>query len=216
MYFKYFKHLIKHKWKVFKKCWKRGYYIHAFIHDLSAFLPDEFFACAEYYFGKKDEVFYEAAQQIHFHRNKHHFEYWNLPENYREEGIPEKYIELQLLDWDNPREYYRKYRTTMKISNFTRIKIVKYLNRHYPKRKVLVYIEGSKKVKPTYENQYTDFTYVRSMTELRKYKLNDYDHLILHSEFVTRYRDNVIQYAKVQPHGFLIHLDVTFEKTYYI
>ncbi len=94
---KYFLYLLEHKWNVFKYCWKRGVYIHAFTHDLSKFYPDEFFAYARYFYGdylskgqcyraspmciispkkyKEDiKMDFDKAWDKHKERNKHHWE----------------------------------------------------------------------------------------------------------------------------------------------
>ena len=51
-YIKYFLYILEHKKNVFKMCWKKGLYLHAFTHDLSKFLPDEFFPYANWFYGK--------------------------------------------------------------------------------------------------------------------------------------------------------------------
>jgi hypothetical protein len=51
-YIKYFLYVIEHKINVFKYCWKRGLYLHAFTHDLSKFLPDEFCPYVNWFHGK--------------------------------------------------------------------------------------------------------------------------------------------------------------------
>jgi hypothetical protein len=50
-YIKYLLYILEHKNNVFKACWKRGLYLHAFTHDLSKFLPDEFFPYANWFYG---------------------------------------------------------------------------------------------------------------------------------------------------------------------
>lgn len=47
----YLLYVLEHKKNVFKVCWKRGMYLHAFTHDLSKFLPSEFFPYAERFYG---------------------------------------------------------------------------------------------------------------------------------------------------------------------
>jgi hypothetical protein len=56
---KYFIHILKHKYYVFIECWKMGLYLHAFTHDLSKFLPDEFFPYANWFYGKYGKDYYE-------------------------------------------------------------------------------------------------------------------------------------------------------------
>lgn len=103
MYFKYFLYICDHKKKVFLECWKRGLYFHAFTHDLSKFLPDEFFPYAKWFYGKngtmaaydfeqmdcppespdypdllkytKNKLTFKNAFSKHLRRNKHHWDH---------------------------------------------------------------------------------------------------------------------------------------------
>ena len=93
-YWLYLKYILEHKKNVFKTCWKRGLYIHAFTHDLSTFYPSEFFPYANWFNGKygvnfkkflcygsnvkhnKSKQKFEEAWKKHYSRNKHHWNYW--------------------------------------------------------------------------------------------------------------------------------------------
>ena len=96
IYNEYFKYIMEHKKNVFKVCWKRGLYVHAFTHDLSKFSPVEFFPYAEWFYGEyganidttlllipslKDKHErckrqFDKAWEHHQKHNKHHWDYW--------------------------------------------------------------------------------------------------------------------------------------------
>ena len=50
---RYFLYLIKHKYYVFKECYKAGIWWRGILHDLSCFLPSEFFITIKFYIGAK-------------------------------------------------------------------------------------------------------------------------------------------------------------------
>lgn len=117
MYLQYFKYVAKHKINVFKTCFNRKLYLHAFTHDLSKFRPSEFIPYAKHFYGnyisqacvnnvpclprrskqvtkemvKED---FEKAWIKHYKRNKHHPEYWVV--NGQPIDIPTKYL-LQMV-----------------------------------------------------------------------------------------------------------------------
>ena len=116
-YIKYFWYVLKHKYYVFIECWQQKMYVHAFTHDLSKFLPLEFIAYANYWYGSAEYNDYLFAEKIHYLTNLHHWQSWVL-EN--EDGsvtpllIPLKYIKQMYCDWkamarnggSSVREYY--------------------------------------------------------------------------------------------------------------
>lgn len=90
----YLWYLIRHKWYVFIKCVRHGLWWRGITHDLSKFLPGEFFPYTEHFHGKmkekaakddeggyckpektKDPVF-ERAWFMHQKRNQHHWQWW--------------------------------------------------------------------------------------------------------------------------------------------
>lgn len=82
----YFWYLVKHKWYVFYFGNKLGVsWRRLAVHDLSKFLPNEWYSYSYYYFGKhateqdrlNAEQQYRHTWTIHFSRNDHHFEWWN-------------------------------------------------------------------------------------------------------------------------------------------
>lgn len=96
-YLKYLNYLLRHKWFVFLACARRGLFWLGIIHDWSKFLPDEFIPYARHFYGHsgikegRDETGYykptntgdkafDFAWMLHQKRNKHHWQWWVLPE----------------------------------------------------------------------------------------------------------------------------------------
>ena len=123
---KYLIYLIKHKYYVFIECFKMGLFIHAFTHDLSKFLPDEFFPYAAWVYGKYGKQYYdkwanyeygydetidisrevkkkfEKAWEKHYIRNKHHPENYDWKHNFEYTdfvlNMPVKYLKQMACD----------------------------------------------------------------------------------------------------------------------
>ncbi|MGL5574462.1 MAG: DUF5662 family protein [Sarcina sp.] len=122
-YINYLKYVLEHKRNVFKICWKKKMYIHAFTHDISKFYPSEFFPYARHDFSSQehDEEF-EKAWDKHKQRNKHHWQHWVGRD------MPEKYMEQMLCDWEamsvkfggSAKSYYEKNRYSIDLSNKSR------------------------------------------------------------------------------------------------
>lgn len=141
-YCNYFKYVIQHKYYVFIECWKMGLYWHGITHDLSKFMPSEFFAYAEKFFGgdyayKYFEVEgnFETAWLLHQRRNKHHWNYWVNSEG-KAIDMSEKYIKQMVADWnamgrkygDTAKEFYIKNRDDINLSISSRDYLEKLLN----------------------------------------------------------------------------------------
>ena len=119
----YLNYVLRHKWFVFLECVKLGIPLRGIVHDLSKFLPSEFFPYADHFHGKgkKDGIktgrnktgYYKptdtgdpAFDKAWFHhqkRNDHHWQYWCQPD---EDGSPVKVLEMpmecrleMLADW---------------------------------------------------------------------------------------------------------------------
>ena len=80
---KHFCLVCKHKWEVFKLCYKAGIIWQGIVHDLSKFSPTEFLESVKYYTGNRSPIIvckekngYSKAWLHHKGRNKHHAEYW--------------------------------------------------------------------------------------------------------------------------------------------
>jgi len=117
-YWKYLKYVVRHKWYVMIECFKRGLIWRGLVHDISKLFPSEFIPYANFFYGSAiekgrnstgyykptetgDEEF-DFAWLLHQKRNKHHWQWWVLPED--EGGI--KVIEMEpkyrtemLCDW---------------------------------------------------------------------------------------------------------------------
>ncbi len=93
MYWKYLKYVIRHKYYVGIACFKMGLIWQGITHDLSKLLPSEFIPYARYFYGmpKKSymniedrieiELDFDFAWLLHQKRNRHHWQWWILPED---------------------------------------------------------------------------------------------------------------------------------------
>lgn len=79
----HFKTITYHKLLVMEGCFRVGLYKQGLLHDLSKYMPSEFFVGAKYYQGtrspnnaEREARGYSAAWLHHKGRNKHHYEYW--------------------------------------------------------------------------------------------------------------------------------------------
>jgi hypothetical protein len=121
---KYLKYLIKHKYFVTRECFKKGLYWRGLVHDLSKFLPKEWNAYRNYFYGtympygdfgsikyefdcwsiSKEGVSeaFDYAWLNHQHKNKHHWQYWVLR---NDDGttvalqMPHQYATEMFCDW---------------------------------------------------------------------------------------------------------------------
>ena len=149
-YLQYLWYVIRHKWFVMLECFKLGIYWQGIIHDVSKLLPSEFLPYMEHFYGSKigiskgrDETGYykptdtgdsafDFAWLLHQKRNKHHWQWWILPED---EGglkvleIPLKYRKEMLADWrgagraqrnPNTNKWYAGNKTRMSLGIETR------------------------------------------------------------------------------------------------
>ena len=72
----------RHKWFVFVECCRHGIPVRGLLHDMSKFLPSEFFPYAAYFYGpdaRKDSSAFDLAWLKHQKRNPHHWQWWLLP-----------------------------------------------------------------------------------------------------------------------------------------
>lgn len=79
----HFKTITYHKYLVMQGCFRVGLYYQGLTHDLSKYMPSEFFVGAKYYQGtrspnnaEREDKGYSSAWLHHKGRNKHHYEYW--------------------------------------------------------------------------------------------------------------------------------------------
>lgn len=117
IYFKYFRYVLRHKWFVFLAACKLGVPWLGIIHDLSKFSPDEWIPYAKFFYGtnksRRDKTGYykptdtgdkafDFAWLLHQKRNKHHWQWWVLPEDnggVKVLPMPERYMREMLADW---------------------------------------------------------------------------------------------------------------------
>ena len=120
----YLRYVVRHKWFVWQEGRKLGVgRLQLLKHDWSKFLPSEWKAYTEYFYGswrlrqrptvvqlmasgaKTDEEIqraFDAAWLKHQHRNKHHWQYWVLREDSGDVKVlemPPKYRAEMLADW---------------------------------------------------------------------------------------------------------------------
>lgn len=132
-YIRYFLYIIEHKWYVFLECLKIGQPIHGFMHDLSKFLPSEFFPYAEKFYGGdycykyfEVETDFNFAWLLHQRRNRHHWDYW-VKSDGNAVQMPNKYIMQMIADWramgrkfnDTADDFYLKNKNRMKLHKKT-------------------------------------------------------------------------------------------------
>jgi hypothetical protein len=119
-HFQYAKYVFRHKWFVMLACFSRGLYWRGIVHDLSKFRPSEWFPYANFFYKpsgskntKKNEAGYykptdtenaalDYAWLLHQKRNKHHWQWWCLPEDnggIKVLPMPRKYALEMYCDW---------------------------------------------------------------------------------------------------------------------
>ena len=113
-YIQYMKYLLKHKWYVTIECFREGLYWRGLVHDMSKFLPSEFIPYANFFYTKRRESSgyykptdtgdkkFDFAWLLHQKRNKHHWQWWVLPED--DGGLKvlcmeSTYITEMICDW---------------------------------------------------------------------------------------------------------------------
>ena len=149
-YGQYLWYVVRHKWFVMIECFKLGVYWQGMTHDISKLLLSEFLPYMEHFYGSKigigrgrDETGYykptdtgdrafDFAWLLHQKRNKHHWQWWVLPED--EGGLkvlemPLKYRQEMLCDWRGAGKaqgrpdtlaWYRKNGSRMALGDKTR------------------------------------------------------------------------------------------------
>ncbi len=148
-YIEYTSYVIRHKWFVFAACWGHGLIWRGVVHDLSKMLPSEFTPYANFFYGKKlarDETGYykptdtgdpafDFAWLLHQKRNRHHWQWWVLPEDDGGTKVLEMdeadMIEM-VCDWrgagkaqgkPDTRAWYEKNQNKMQLHPRTRAKV---------------------------------------------------------------------------------------------
>lgn len=120
-YHQYIGYVLRHKWYVMLECFKIGLIWQGITHDWHKFLPSEFFAYANYFYGKnskqgikrgRDKTGYykptetgdsnfEMAWFRHMKKGRHHWQYWVVPVLPEDKilVIPDKYVKEMICDW---------------------------------------------------------------------------------------------------------------------
>lgn len=144
----YLKYVLRHKWYVLLAGLKLGVPLWMLIfHDWDKFLPDEWFPYARYFYLPDGRSRYEAAKEngyykptttddesfdfawlLHQKRNKHHWQWWMLPEDNGGMKIlpmPDLYRREMLADWrgagkaqgygDNTHQWYLSNKEKMSL-----------------------------------------------------------------------------------------------------
>jgi hypothetical protein len=144
-YLKYLRYILLHKWYVMVECFKVGLYWRGLKHDISKFLPSEFFLYLDFFYGKYPFVKnpdFDFAWLLHQKRNDHHWQWWILYQDENDtEVIPMSYgARLEMIcDWigaskaqgkdgiEETREWYLKNKDKMVFSDITRKLVEKHL-----------------------------------------------------------------------------------------
>jgi len=138
----YLRYVLRHKWFVFVAGIKLGVPLHLLVfHDMSKFLPSEWFAYARTFYTlsgghqyEPDGTGFNAAWLHHQKRNKHHWQYWMMTwdkGNTECLPMPNCYRKEMLADWrgagraitgdDNTAEWYTANKDNIKLHHDTRL-----------------------------------------------------------------------------------------------
>jgi len=138
-HWRYLKYILRHKWYVMLECFRLGLYWRGIIHDLSKFLPSEWFPYVDYFYSDKEKTIkiqhdFDVAWLKHQKRNPHHWQYWILHEDNGTTKyllIPVQYFAEMIADWrgmsrtfgksrEEAWNFYQKYREQIKLHPDTR------------------------------------------------------------------------------------------------
>lgn len=117
-YVKYLSYVLRHKYYVSVECFKKGLLWRGLVHDISKFRLSEFIPYANYFYGSNKikgrnssgyykptdtgNAAFDYAWLLHQKRNKHHWQWWILPEDNGGVKIlemPQNYRDEMLCDW---------------------------------------------------------------------------------------------------------------------
>lgn len=117
--------ITRHRHLVMKGCFQVGLYRQGLLHDLSKYMPVEFFVGCKYYRGymspnnaEREDRGYSLAWLHHKGRNKHHMEYWIDYDLAKENGeehsgmtgmkMPVRYVAEMFIDRVSASKNYQK------------------------------------------------------------------------------------------------------------
>lgn len=147
-HWQYLCYVLRHKWFVFMECCTLGIPWLGIVHDLSKFLPSEFFPYADHFYGRRigrqrDSTGYykpvdtgdpqfDLAWHLHAKRNRHHWQWWiqiNDEDPTMVMEMPGRYRKEMLADWigagkaqgkSDARAWYEKNKSKMILGVATR------------------------------------------------------------------------------------------------
>jgi len=159
-YLSYMKYVTIHRWFVMVECFREGLIWQGLIHDLSKYRPTEFIPYAKFFYDPNGikrtvreksgyykptdtgDVAFDYAWLLHQKRNKHHWQWWILPEDeggIKTLSIPANYIKEMICDWrgagraqgvkdwQNPSRWYEINKHKMQLHGETRKNIEMFL-----------------------------------------------------------------------------------------
>lgn len=153
---KYLSYVVRHKWFVMVECFVRGLFWQGITHDMSKFLPSEWFPYVKYFYGAgyrtDTSTRFDMAWLHHQKRNKHHWQFWILHEDnggLRVLYMPRKYMVEMVCDWigagrakgkkpskcdplRETREWYKVNRARMRLHVSTRREVEKMIGYTHP------------------------------------------------------------------------------------
>jgi len=83
-HWRYLSYVVRHKWFVFIECCRLGIPTRGLLHDLSKFLPSEWFPYVYHFYGRRptskeeEDPRFDMAWLLHQRRNRHHWQWWVL------------------------------------------------------------------------------------------------------------------------------------------
>lgn len=143
----YFKYIVRHKWYVLKGSFILGLpLLHAFKHDFSKFIPQEWGPYSKTFFDSKGKSQFKqhprfnVAWNHHQKSNPHHWQYWILLGDSSKTTllrIPSIYVKEMVADWYaagiaingycDLYEWYTRNANKMKLHPITRLEVNKYV-----------------------------------------------------------------------------------------
>jgi len=135
-YLHYFYYILKHKFFVFISAWREGLYKEAFTHDLSKFLPSEFFPYAHYFYvdKKRYQKDFDIAVKKHYKRNSHHWQH-SIQHSLDIGYMTDKEVRHMVADWNAMAKtkggtaytYYQMKKDQINVTETTHEKILNFI-----------------------------------------------------------------------------------------